>query len=121
MGQPKYHVQNIPAIEIALKKSGETPRRRKTQTKDLSACNARQDKTLRPNQAKTERVQLNRAEYWSKVKDIDFKDLVFLDEMGVLLGLMRTHAHAAPGERAYDFKTFLSRWQGECDWRDLSL
>jgi transposase len=38
------------------------------------------------------------------VKEIDLKDLVFLDEMGVLLGLMRTHARAAPGTRAYDFK-----------------
>ncbi|MBM0740887.1 transposase [Phormidium sp. CLA17] len=37
---------------------------------------------------------------------IELKDLVFLDEMGVLLGLMRTHARAAPGERAYDFKPF---------------
>ena len=27
---------------------------------------------------------------------------LFLDEMGVLLGLMRTYARAAPGERAYD-------------------
>ena len=26
--------------------------------------------------------------------------------MGVLLGLIRTHAHAAPGERAYDHKPF---------------
>jgi transposase len=40
------------------------------------------------------------------VKDIDPKDLVFLDEMGVLLGLMRTRARAVPGERAYDFKPF---------------
>jgi DDE superfamily endonuclease len=41
------------------------------------------------------------------VKDIDPKDLVFLDEkMGVLLGLMRTHARAVPGERAYDLKPF---------------
>jgi transposase len=40
------------------------------------------------------------------VTGIDLKDLVFLDEMGVLLGLMRTHARAAPGERAYDFKPF---------------
>lgn len=31
---------------------------------------------------------------------------MFLDEMGVLLGLMRTHARAAPGTRAYDFKPF---------------
>jgi transposase len=40
------------------------------------------------------------------VKDVDLKDLVFLDEMGVLLGLMRTHARAPSGERAYDFKPF---------------
>jgi DDE superfamily endonuclease len=31
---------------------------------------------------------------------------VFLDEMGAQLGLMRTHARAGPGERAYDFKPF---------------
>jgi putative transposase len=47
-----------------------------------------------------------RAAYWEEVKAIDLKDLVFLDEMGVLLGLMRTHARALPGERAYDFKPF---------------
>jgi transposase len=40
------------------------------------------------------------------VKDIDPKDLVFIDEMGVLLGLIKTHACAVPGERAYDFKPF---------------
>jgi transposase len=37
---------------------------------------------------------------------VRLEDLVFLDEMGVLLGLMRTHARAAPGMRAYDFKPF---------------
>ena len=31
---------------------------------------------------------------------------MFLDEMGVLLGLMRTHARSLQGERAYDFKPF---------------
>jgi transposase len=40
------------------------------------------------------------------VTQINVKDLVFLDEMGVLLGLMRTHARAVPGDRAYDFKPF---------------
>jgi transposase len=54
----------------------------------------------------SERVQLLRTEYWAQVKDINLKDLVFIDEMGVLLGLMRTHARAAPGARAYDFKPF---------------
>jgi hypothetical protein len=33
-----------------------------------------------------------RLEYWQKVKDIEPKNLVFLDETGVLLGLTRTHA-----------------------------
>lgn len=40
------------------------------------------------------------------MQEIDLNDLVFLDEMGVLLGLMRTHARAASGQRAYDFKPF---------------
>lgn len=34
------------------------------------------------------------------------KNLVFIDEMGVQLGLMRTRARAAPGERAYGYKPF---------------
>lgn len=83
MGESKYYVSDISATGVASKK-----------------------KTLRPSQAKSERVQLLRAEYWETVKNIDLKNLVFLDEMGVLLGLMRTHARAAPGERAYDFKPF---------------
>jgi len=83
MGEPKYDVSYIPEAKS-------TP----------------QKKTLRSSQATSERVQLLRAEYWEQVSGIDLKDLVFLDEMGVLLGLMRTHARAAPGERAYDFKPF---------------
>jgi hypothetical protein len=35
-----------------------------------------------------------RLEYWEKVKDIEPKNLVFLDETGVLLGLTRTHARS---------------------------
>ena len=33
-----------------------------------------------------------RLEYWEKVKDIKQKNVVFLDETGVLLGKTRTHA-----------------------------
>jgi len=33
-----------------------------------------------------------RLEYWEKVKDIEPKNLVVLDETGVVLGLTRTHA-----------------------------
>jgi transposase len=83
MGEPKHHVSDIPKTRLAAQK-----------------------KTLRSSQATSERVQRLRAEYWAQVTKIDLNDLVFLDEMGVLLGLMRTHARAAPGDRAYDFKPF---------------
>ncbi|WP_086760565.1 IS630 family transposase [Nostoc sp. 106C] len=63
-------------------------------------------KTLRSSQAKTQRVQSLRIEYWEKVKHIDPEDLVFIDEMGVLLGLTRTHARSERGSRVYDFKPY---------------
>ena len=63
-------------------------------------------KTLRSSQAKTERVQNLRGEYWQKVQQINPENLVFIDEMGVLLGLTRTHARSPHGSRVYDFKPF---------------
>jgi transposase len=63
-------------------------------------------KTLRSSQAQTERVQNLRTEYWQQVKQIDPENLVFIDEMGVLLGLARTHARSLQGNRVYDFKPF---------------
>lgn len=45
-------------------------------------------------------------EYWLEVKEIDPKNLVFIDEMGVLLGLTRTQARSPRGSRVYDFKPF---------------
>ena len=53
---------------------------------------------MRSSQAGTERVMKLRLEYWEKVKHIDPKTLVFLDETGVLLGLTRTHASNEEGE-----------------------
>ena len=63
-------------------------------------------KTLRSTQAKTERVQKLRIEYWEKVKQVDPENLVFIDEMGVLLGLTRTHGRSERGSRVYDFKPY---------------
>jgi transposase len=40
------------------------------------------------------------------VKNINPENLVFLDEMGVLLGLTRTHSRSQPGMRVYDLKPF---------------
>ncbi len=47
-----------------------------------------------------------RLEYWEKVKDIKQKNLVFLDETGVLLGLTRTHARSERGTISYAVKPF---------------
>ncbi len=63
-------------------------------------------KTLRSSQGKTERVQHLKTEYWQQVKQQDAKNLVFIDEMGVLLGMTRTHARSPQGTRVYDFQPF---------------
>jgi putative transposase len=47
-----------------------------------------------------------RREYWQQVKHIEPENLVFIDEMGVLLGLTRTRARSLRGTRLYDFKPF---------------
>jgi hypothetical protein len=63
-------------------------------------------KNIRSSQSATEKVQIYICEYWKKVKNIDPDNLVFLDEMGVLLGLTRTHARSRCGSRVYDLKPF---------------
>ena len=40
------------------------------------------------------------------MKNIDPDNLVFLEEIGVLLGLTRTHARSRYGSRVYDLKPF---------------
>ena len=63
-------------------------------------------KTLRSSQAHKEINQNQRIEYWKKIRDVAPKDLIFLDEMGVLLGIMRSRARSKKGERSYDIKPF---------------
>jgi len=45
-------------------------------------------------------------EYWEKIKHIKPKNLVFLDETGILLGLTRTHARSQSGTRVASLKPF---------------
>jgi hypothetical protein len=47
-----------------------------------------------------------RQEYWKQVQQVDPENLVFLDEMGVLLGLTRTHGRSLEGSRVYDLRPF---------------
>ena len=57
-------------------------------------------KTLRSSQAHKEINQNQRIEYWEKIRDVAPKNLIFLDEMGVLLGIMRSRARSKKGERS---------------------
>lgn len=41
-----------------------------------------------------------RVDFWSKIRDVPVKDLIFLDEAGVNLALIRLYARAAKGQRA---------------------
>ena len=63
-------------------------------------------KTLRSSQAHKEINQKKRVEYWEKIRDVEPENLMFLDEMGVLLGTMRPIARSKKGERSYDIKPF---------------
>ena len=53
----------------------------------------------------TQRVQKLRVEYWEKVRELDLENLVFIDEMGILLGLMRAYARAPKGTRATELRS----------------
>ncbi|MEG4441171.1 transposase [Microcoleus sp. AT9_B5] len=49
----------------------------------------------------TDRVQLRRCEFWEKkIKEISFKDLIFIDESGVNLAMVRLYASSLKGQRA---------------------
>lgn len=63
-------------------------------------------KTVRSSQARTEITQNKRLDYWESIRDVLADDLVFVDEMGVLLGLMRGMGRSKKGDRVYDVKPF---------------
>jgi len=52
-------------------------------------------KTLFPSGKGTDRVQLLRCEFWKKIRKINFKDLIFIDESGVNLAMVRLYARYA--------------------------
>ncbi|MEL6931453.1 MAG: IS630 family transposase, partial [Cyanobacteria bacterium J06600_6] len=59
-----------------------------------------QKKTLHAAEKESNRVQKKRIEFWQKIRDIPAKDLVFLDESGVNLAMLRIYARALKGHRA---------------------
>ncbi len=59
-----------------------------------------QKKTLYATEKGSERVQKKRVEFWEQIRDISGKDLIFIDESGVNLAMVRMYARALKGERA---------------------
>ena len=54
----------------------------------------RKKKTLKASQAGTEANQEARLDYWEKIRDVKSEDLVFIDEMAILLGIMREYGRS---------------------------
>lgn len=51
-------------------------------------------------QPSADRVQKKRVEFWQKIRDIPVENLIFLDESGVNLAMLRIYARALKGHRA---------------------
>ncbi len=66
----------------------------------------RKKKTLRASQAGTEKNQQARVDYWEEIRDVKAENLVFIDEMAILLGIMREYGRSLRGTRIYDKKPF---------------
>lgn len=49
----------------------------------------------------SERVLKLRGEFWNSSRDIRVEDLIFIDEAGVNLAMVRLYARALKGKRAY--------------------
>ncbi|MEH2082051.1 MAG: hypothetical protein V7K89_19370 [Nostoc sp.] len=58
-------------------------------------------KSLHATQAESLRVQTLRVKYWEQVRDVAPENLIFIDETGVNLTIVRTHRRAFAGKRAY--------------------
>lgn len=56
-------------------------------------------KTLYAAEKESEKVQSQRVEFWSKIRGIRVEDLIFLDESGVNLAMVRLYARALKGKR----------------------
>lgn len=57
-------------------------------------------KTLFPSDKGSERVLNQLYEFWLLIKGISFKDLIFIDETGIYLAMLRLYARSLKGSRA---------------------
>jgi transposase len=61
---------------------------------------SRKKKTLHATEMGDPRVQQARLDYWQQVRDLNPEDLVFIDESGINLAMIRLYARSPRGQRA---------------------
>lgn len=61
-------------------------------------------KTLHAAEKEKVEVQQKRVEFWSKIKEREIENLIFIDESGVNLAMLRLYARALKGKRARGVK-----------------
>ena len=64
----------------------------------------KEKKTLFPSDKGSDRVQNLRYEFWQKIREVCFKDLIFIDEYGVNLAMVKLYARSLKGSRAQGIK-----------------
>ncbi len=57
-------------------------------------------KTLHAAEKGSKTVQSKRVEFWARIREIRIEDLIFIDESGVNLAMLRLYARALKGQRA---------------------
>lgn len=60
----------------------------------------RKKKALNATEAGTQKVKEEREKFWEEIKNIWAKDMIFLDESGVNLAMVRLYGRSKKGERA---------------------
>ena len=62
-------------------------------------------KTFFPSDKGIDRVQNLRYEFWQKIREVCFKDLIFIDECGVNLAMVKLYAREAKRFKSQGTKT----------------
>lgn len=73
---------------------------RATMGRITQKLNYSEKKTLYAAEKSNEKVLQQRVKFWSKIRDVRVEDLIFLDESGVNLAMVRLYARALKGKRA---------------------
>lgn len=77
------------------------PMSRSTMGRVLQKLNlTRKKKSLHASERETPRIQQARMDYWQTIREIEPENLVFIDEAGVNLAMIRLYARSLRGQRA---------------------